>query len=553
MKKQDVEKITTEYLKPVFGFALKRCHSEEDAEDLSQDIMLKLYVSLLKRDDIEDVSKFIWTVAHNCLSNYYRNKKRRFTEELNELCEIADDKNKDPSDDLINKESIKNLQNEIAYLSKLQRRIVIAYYYENKKQEEIAVELNIPVGTVKWHLFEAKKELKRGMETMRKAGELKFNPIRFESYNSLNASGNEDGVSNHLRSLLSQNIIYSVRREAKTIKEIATELGVSPVYVESEAENLEKNGFLLLQKDKYISNILINEPTDELNRLHDEMYMSAAKFFANDVYDKLVDSGILDSEHIVGGFNEELTMSSPFVRDKNFILWSLIPYIVSESGKGFVNGDIEFSEVSTIRPDGCEDICSAFVTSDNVKAPLYNEGMEAFKGPYSTNLSKNIWTISTEWNSNKRISQVSIIREAFFVNIYLNEGSLSDEKYYAMLAKAGYISVCGNPDQLFKTALRVVYINNEATRLKLLSIGNELKEKYKAEFEKLKQPYIEASLRNTPKHLHKMRLYTLQNLFSEDKWFIIHCLKELVNNGKLKEPTENQRLPLSTLIFNKPE
>ena len=74
---------------------------------------------------------------------------------------------------------------EIAYLSKLQRRIVIAYYFENHKQADIASELGIPLGTVKWHLFEAKKELKRGMDKMRKASELKFNPVKFHYYGAV--------------------------------------------------------------------------------------------------------------------------------------------------------------------------------------------------------------------------------------------------------------------------------------------------------------------------------------------------------------------------------
>ena len=38
MNRQDAEKIITEYLKPIFGFALKRCKSIHDAEDLSQEI-----------------------------------------------------------------------------------------------------------------------------------------------------------------------------------------------------------------------------------------------------------------------------------------------------------------------------------------------------------------------------------------------------------------------------------------------------------------------------------------------------------------------------------
>ena len=137
MNKTDAEKRITEYLKPVFGFALKKCRSIEDAEDLSQKIMAKVYVALLKRDDIEDVSKFIWTIAHNCLSNYYRENNHSFTGVPigdTEDCLYDDKPNVESS--LIEREEISKLYSEIAYLSKLQRRTVIMYYYENKKQEQ---------------------------------------------------------------------------------------------------------------------------------------------------------------------------------------------------------------------------------------------------------------------------------------------------------------------------------------------------------------------------------------------------------------------------------
>lgn len=174
MKRQDVENTITEYLKPVFGFALKRCKSIHDAEDLSQEIVLRAYRALLAKEDIADMGKFIWTVAHNTLSNYYRDAAKSMIgvsiDEVSEL--IADPDSLIDEDD--NAELLHRFQIEIAYLSKLQRRIVIAYYFENHKQADIASELGIPLGTVKWHLFEAKKELKRGMDKMRKASELKF-------------------------------------------------------------------------------------------------------------------------------------------------------------------------------------------------------------------------------------------------------------------------------------------------------------------------------------------------------------------------------------------
>ena len=46
MNRQDVEKTLTEYLKPIFGFALKRCKSIHDAEDLSQETFVSAYLHM---------------------------------------------------------------------------------------------------------------------------------------------------------------------------------------------------------------------------------------------------------------------------------------------------------------------------------------------------------------------------------------------------------------------------------------------------------------------------------------------------------------------------
>ena len=77
MTKQEAEKILESRMKPILGFALKRCRTPEDAEDLSQEIVLKVYRALLLRDDVEDMDKFIRTVAHNTLCNYYRSMPRQ--------------------------------------------------------------------------------------------------------------------------------------------------------------------------------------------------------------------------------------------------------------------------------------------------------------------------------------------------------------------------------------------------------------------------------------------------------------------------------------------
>ena len=84
--------IITEYLKPIFGFALKRCKSIHDAEDLSQEIAIRAFRALLVKDDVVDMGKFIWTVAHNTLSNYYRDAaKSMFGVSIDEVAELIAD------------------------------------------------------------------------------------------------------------------------------------------------------------------------------------------------------------------------------------------------------------------------------------------------------------------------------------------------------------------------------------------------------------------------------------------------------------------------------
>jgi len=49
--------------------------------------------------------------------------------------------------------------------------------------------------------------------------------------------------------------------------------------------------------------------------------------------------------------------------------------------------------------------------------------------------------------------------------------------------------------------------------------------------------------------MKKAQMFSLQYLFHSDGWFILHCLKILVDNGKLKLPTEKQKKALTMVIL----
>ena len=553
MTRQDAENIINEYLKPIFGFALKRCKNLHDAEDLSQEIVMRSFRALLAKDDIIDHGKFIWTVAHNTLNNYYRQAaKMSMGVSIDELSEVLAE-NDNLFDSMEDAEAVDRLHREIAYLSKLQRQIVIAYYYENRKQADIAETLGIPLGTVKWHLFEAKKELKRGLGTVRNTSELKFNPVKFQSY-GINGSGGTKNLEEFFRSALSQNICYCVRNEAKTVGEIADALGVSPVYVETEVDFLEEYGFLKVEKDKYIVNFIISEPTAELLLLQDAMYKKAAALFADELYDELIESGLADHPDIwCHQTDGPISFTESAKTDRNFVLWSLIPYIAAMSGEEQMDERISFEEVATIRPDGSHNICHASVVPGGMSLPEDYVYMKNWCGPFTYQGNRiGYWQIDTEWSErritvNKSDGENADRVVSLFKRSY--DGDPLSEDEYVWLAEHGYVKTYDNHAGKFKVSWQVVILGNSEIKDKLIGVGDRIKTKYKEEFDAIKAPYVKAVLESVPAHMRRAKEYELQYIFFSDGWFILHCLKNLVNSGKLKLPTEEQRKSLSMLLI----
>lgn len=553
MHKAEAEKIMERFLKPVLGFAMKRCRSDEDAEDLSQEIILKAYKALILHDDIDDVNGFIWRVAHNTLSNYYRAvQKSVIGIPVDEVAELLEAPRADEDD---TEETVNRLRSEIAYLSKQQREIVVAYYFDNKKQEQIARELGISVGTVKWHLFEAKKELKKGMEIMREASDLKFNPIKFAAY-GINGSVGTKSPDEFFRSVLSQNICYSIRNTPKTTNEIADDLGVSPVFIEGEVEFLEEYGFLKKQKNKYIINFLLEELTTETLIAENNMYRTVAATYANELFDALSNSGILDGGKILCGQKEDRN---------NYILWTLVPFVAAWCADRSDN-KISFDEVATIRPDGGTNIFKA--TVGEARIPEDYPQMTNWCGPMWNGDGKNIlWQIVSEWS--EKVDRTRLMmnygencRRILELYRRSEKEQLSKEEY-AWLAEKGVIKVepraaegtdasdvnASRSEKSADASWQIVIIKDKETVKELLEIGTTLKKKYHDVFENAKKEYVTEAMKCVPSHMRRAKEFEMQYLFGSDGRFLMHCLKTLVENGKLLVPEDNRKKSLTTLIM----
>lgn len=138
--------------------------SEEDVEDILQEVFIKTYVNLNGFDTSLKFSSWIYRITHNETITHLRKLKTRpstFNLELNEIIV-----NKLQSDLNIEKETDKkylktNMGKVLSNIDKKYREVIILKYMEDKDYQEISDILKKPVGTVAVLLSRAKKEIKK--------------------------------------------------------------------------------------------------------------------------------------------------------------------------------------------------------------------------------------------------------------------------------------------------------------------------------------------------------------------------------------------------------
>ena len=248
MNKKLADQIIVEFSKKIFGFAIKKSYSYDEAEELCGEMLKEVYLSLLQADKIVNKEGYIWRICQHTFAKYVSEVKKKHAIAIDGM-EIA---YYDKTDFSETEEELVKLRNEIGFLASKRRKVVYSFYYEGKSIQQIAKEQELPNGTVKWHLNKARNELKEGFSMERKVGNLGINPIEAKDFGHNGKPGTNGGPEYFLHDKLNLNIVYSVYYEPKTIKEIAEELGMTTVFLEDRINLLCENGFLVqLSKNRY--------------------------------------------------------------------------------------------------------------------------------------------------------------------------------------------------------------------------------------------------------------------------------------------------------------
>ncbi len=152
------------YQAPIRRYVIRLgCRDSNDADDLLQDIFLKVYINLNEYDAVLAFSSWLYRIAHNETISFFRKKNVRpmpvTTEEELQLFENISD-GIDFTKSLNSKINASLLHSALAELEEQYSDVLILKFLEEKSYAEISDILKIPMGTVATLINRGKKKLK---------------------------------------------------------------------------------------------------------------------------------------------------------------------------------------------------------------------------------------------------------------------------------------------------------------------------------------------------------------------------------------------------------
>ncbi|MEM6264900.1 MAG: sigma-70 family RNA polymerase sigma factor [Bacteroidota bacterium] len=173
---QAFETLLKKYRKSVYYMLLKMVKNADDAEDLTQEAFAKAFNSIEKFDSKYAFSTWLFRIATNNCIDFIR-KKRVQTVSIDTPVEGDDgssmrfdvrDTNEDPNQAMLKKQRKQYLALAVKNLPEKYRTLVQLRYFQELSYEEVANELQIPLGTVKAQLFRARELLSQELKSMKK-------------------------------------------------------------------------------------------------------------------------------------------------------------------------------------------------------------------------------------------------------------------------------------------------------------------------------------------------------------------------------------------------
>ncbi|MDD5750396.1 MAG: sigma-70 family RNA polymerase sigma factor [Candidatus Pacebacteria bacterium] len=152
-----LEVLIKRYLKPIYGFVYKNVGDGEAAEDITQEVFVKVWKNLKKFDRQKSFKSWIFTIAKNASIDFLR---RRRTVPLSTVEEFLSEKS-DFAGEIERKSIADGFKKTMKSLSPGYRAVILLKHEAGLSFREISGELGEPLNTVKSRYRRALAALKK--------------------------------------------------------------------------------------------------------------------------------------------------------------------------------------------------------------------------------------------------------------------------------------------------------------------------------------------------------------------------------------------------------
>ncbi len=154
------------YKDTIFFMLLKMVKDKDDADDLTIEAFGKAFRNLGQYTPDYAFSTWLFKIATNNCIDFIRRRKDAISLDRTYENADGDEMSFEPKSDSLNpeekaikKQKIQMMQSVVEKLQPHYRMLVELRYFQEKSYEEIAQELDLPIGTVKAQLFRARELL----------------------------------------------------------------------------------------------------------------------------------------------------------------------------------------------------------------------------------------------------------------------------------------------------------------------------------------------------------------------------------------------------------
>ena len=158
--KSGLEMLFKEFYRPLVIYAMQFLSRKEDAEDLVQEVFIKLWETNRFLNIDFKLRAYIYQSVRNSCLNWLESKSKIQIDTIDSIPELTDDAMLDESDWKVYMDEI---YQKIENLPPRTREIFTAIILENKKYKDVADDMGISVNTVKTSLSRALSNLRTNL------------------------------------------------------------------------------------------------------------------------------------------------------------------------------------------------------------------------------------------------------------------------------------------------------------------------------------------------------------------------------------------------------